>query len=96
MASVGFSKSGALLKLNAPVDGLIANLDASAPPFNDQVTDELEVNLWTTSEVLKFSLTDLEKVVLPDSPASIILETVTVTVWLEIFPWLSVALTMTT
>ena len=59
------------------MEELIANLEASAPPFNDQVTVSLAVNVWT---VVVFSFIDLEKVVLPDSPASMILETVTVTV----------------
>ena len=75
------------------MEELILNFATSAPPFKDQLTVSLAVNVWT---VVVFSFIDLAKVVLPDSPASMILETVTVTVWLEIFPWLSVALTMTT
>ena len=59
------------------MDELIENLEASAPPFNDQVTVSSAVNVCTA---VVFSFIDLEKVVLPDSPASIILETVTVTV----------------
>ena len=59
------------------MDELIANLEASAPLFNDHVTVSSAVNVWT---VVVFSFIDLEKVVLPDSPASMILETVTVTV----------------
>ena len=77
MESAGFSKSAALFKVKAPVDELIENLDASAPPFNDQVTVSLEVNVCTA---VVFSLIDLANVVLPDSPDSMILETVTATV----------------
>ena len=36
--SEGFSKSGVDLKANKPEEELILNLDASAPPFIDQVT----------------------------------------------------------
>ena len=36
--SIGFSKSGADLKVKAPVDESILNFEASAPPFRDQVT----------------------------------------------------------
>ena len=77
MESTGFSKSAALIKVKAPVEELILNFATSAPPFNDQVTVSLAVNVWT---VVVFSFIDLEKVVLPDSPDSMILETVTVTV----------------
>ena len=59
------------------MDELIENLAASAPPFKDQVTVSSAVNVCTA---VVFSFIDLEKVVLPDSPASMILETVTVTV----------------
>ena len=75
------------------MEELIANLEASAPPFNDQVTVSLAVNVWTA---VVFSFIDLEKVVLPDSPASIILETDTATVWSAALVKASVALTITT
>ena len=65
MASVGLSKFGALLKLKAPADELIANLDASAPPFNDQVTVSFASKVLTA---VPFSLIDT---VLVDAPASL-------------------------
>ena len=67
-SSVGVSKSGALAKLKAPVEELMVNLDASTPPFNDQVTVSLAVNPWTP---VIFSFIDLVLVAspaLPDEP----------------------------
>ena len=61
--SEGFSKSGADLKVSAPVEEFILNLEASAPPFKDQVTVSFAENVWT---VVEFSLIDLE---LEDAPA---------------------------
>ena len=58
MASEGFSKSGALLKLKAPVELLMLNLEASSPPFNDQVTVSFAAKVWT---VVWFSLIDKGK-----------------------------------
>ena len=45
--SVGFSKSGVDLKVRAPVEEFISNLEASTPPFNDQVTDSSALKVWT-------------------------------------------------
>ena len=64
MASEGFSKSGAVLKLKAPEELLILNLEASAPPFNDQVTVSLASKVLTA---VAFSLIDT---VLVDAPVS--------------------------
>ena len=77
LESAGLSKSAELFKVRAPVEESIENLDASAPPFNDQVTVSLEENVCTA---VVFSFIDLANVVLPDSPDSMILETETVTV----------------
>ena len=79
----------------------IENLDASAPPFNDQVTVSSAVNVRT---VVWFSLTVLVLVAAPALPVlpwikgfvSSTLVTETVTVWSEVLLPLSVALTPTT
>ena len=61
--SVGFSKSGDDLKVSAPVEESILNLEASAPPFRDQVTFLSALKVWTE---FKFSFTDFELI---DEPA---------------------------
>ena len=63
--SVGFSKSGVDLKVRAPVEEFISNLDASAPPFNDQVTDSSALKIWTA---LVPSSIDFELVEFPAEP----------------------------
>ena len=47
------------------MDELIANLEASAPPFNDHVTVSSAVNVWT---VVWFSLTVFVLVAAPALP----------------------------
>ena len=75
------------------------NLEASAPPFNDQVTVLLAEKVWT---VVEFSLIDLELVEEPDPPDGPVMVTslssfsiFTVRVWSEVLPAESVALTFT-
>ena len=65
--SVGFSKSGADLKVSAPVEESILNLEASAPPFKDHVAFSVAENVWTA---LLFSTIDfvLSPLVLFDGP----------------------------
>ena len=65
--SEGFSKSGADLKVSAPVEESILNLEASVPPFKDQVAVSVAENVWT---VLLFSTIDfvLSPLALFDGP----------------------------
>ena len=98
--SVGFSKSGADLKVSAPVEESILNLEASAPPFKDQVTVLSAENVWIEDE---FSLIDLELEFAPEPPEGPVIfgafsstsEIFTVRFWSEVFPAESVALIFT-
>ena len=101
LASVGLSKFGALLKLKAPVEESIENLDTSAPPFNDQVTDSLAVKPWTpeTFSCIDFAL--VAAPALPDDPViwagvSSTSRIVIVVVWSTLLLDPSVDLTTTT
>ena len=49
-----------------PVEEFISNLEASAPPFNDQVTDSSALKIWT--EVVVSSSIDLILVEFPAKP----------------------------
>ena len=98
--SEGFSKSGADLKVRAPVEEFILNLETSAPPIKDQVTVSVAENVWT---VVEFSLIDLELEEEPAPPEGPVIvgaissrfETFTVKFWSEVLPAPSVALTFT-
>ena len=87
------------MKVSAPLESIL-NLEASAPPFKDQVTFSLAENVWT--EVVP-SLIDLELELAPAPPegpeilaeVSSISVTFTVMVWSEVLPAESVALTLT-
>ena len=87
------------MNVRAPVEEFILNLEASAPPFKDQVTALLAENVWTLGE---FSLIDLELVEEPDPPDGPVMVTslssfciFTERVWSEVLPAESVALTFT-
>ena len=87
------------MKVSAPLESIL-NLEASAPPFKDQVTFSFAENVWT--EVV-FSLIDLELELAPAPPegpviwaeVSSISVTFTVMVWSDVVPEESVALTFT-
>ena len=63
--SVGVSKSGSDLNVNAPVEEFMLNFEASAPPFKDQVTFSSAEKVWTN---FKFSSIDLELDEDPEPP----------------------------
>ena len=53
------------LKVSSPVEEFISNLEASAPPFIDQVTDSSALKVWTAVDP---SSIDLALVELPAWP----------------------------